>query len=353
METATFGSSVRHFDAVERKPFFHFRPGTQVLTLAAPGCTFRCTYCINHRMSQYGRETDVLAWDASPVDPAEAVRAAADAGASIGLSYTEPSLAIELTLELARHGREAGVPVVWKTNGFLTKEAATAAVSAVTAANIDIKAADEDAHRRLTGASLGPVLDTLRAFADAGVWVEVSTPVIPGVNAEPGQLSWIAGQIAGVSTEIPWHLIRWTPGFKLTEGDPTTPAALAEAVSLGRRAGLKHVYVERALGADGRATRCPGCDRVVILRAIWALERSDLYNGSCPGCGYRLAGRWLPHDGISRGQGFAGPHLAGRVRRAPAGRIGSDPDRRARWRGGGPRRLHPAGTAGKPARKLG
>ena len=294
METATFASAVRHFDAVERKPFFHFRPGTQVLTLAAPGCTFRCTYCINHRMSQYGRETDVVAWDASPVDPEQAVRAAADASASIGLSYTEPSLAIELTLELARHGSELGVPVVWKTNGFLTKEAAATAISAVTAANIDIKAADDDAHQRLTGAPLRPVLQTLRAFADGGVWVEVSTPVIPGVNAEPAQLSWIAEQIAEVSTDIPWHLLRWTPGFKLTEGDPTSPAALAEAVSLGRRAGLNYVYVERALGADGRATRCPGCGRVVIRRAIWALDSIDLYNGACPKCGYRVAGRWLP-----------------------------------------------------------
>lgn len=292
METATLASSVRHFDAVERKPFFHFRPGSQVLTLAAPGCTFRCTYCINHRMSQYGRETDVIAWDASPVDPEEVVRAAADAGASIGLSYTEPSLAIELTLELARHGKELGVPVVWKTNGFLTEEAAATAISAVTATNIDIKAADEEAHRRLTGAPLRPVLQTLRAFVDGGVWVEVSTPVIPGVNAEPAQLAWIAEQVAEVSTDIPWHLLRWTPGFKLTEGDPTSPAALAEAVSIGWRAGLNHVYVERALGADGRATHCPGCGRVVVRRAIWALDSVDLYDGACPECGCRVAGRW-------------------------------------------------------------
>ena len=292
METATVASSVRHFDAVERKPFFHFRPGSHVLTLAAPGCTFRCTYCINHRMSQFGRETDVIGWDASPVDPAEVVRTAAAAGASIGLSYTEPSLAIELTLELARHGRELGVPVVWKTNGFLTEESAAIAIPAVTAANIDIKAADEEAHRRLTGAALGPVLRTLRAFIDGGVWVEVSTPVIPGVNAEPAQLGWIAEQVAGVSADIPWHLLRWTPGFKLTEGAPTTPAALAEAVAIGRRAGLKHVYVERALGADGRATHCPACGRVVVRRSIWALDSVDLYNGACPGCGNRVTGRW-------------------------------------------------------------
>jgi pyruvate formate lyase activating enzyme len=291
METATFASSVRHFDPVERKPLYHFRPGSQVLTLAAPGCTFRCTYCINFRMSQFGRE-EQSSWTADPVDAAETVRAAAQAGASVGLSYTEPSLAIELTLELARHGRDLGVPVVWKSNGFLTQEAIAAALPALAAVNIDVKAADENTHKQLTGAPLAPVLETLRAFAEHGIWVEVSTPVIPGVNSEPAQLAWIAGQVAAVSPDIPWHLLRWTPGFKLIAGDPTSPAALAEAVEIGRRAGLRYVYVERALGAGARATHCPGCGHAVVRRAIWALDSMDLSDGSCPMCGYQIAGRW-------------------------------------------------------------
>lgn len=291
METATFASSVRHFDAVERKPLYHFRPGTRVLTLAAPGCTFGCTYCINHRMSQYGREDDVQ-WTASPVDPAEIVAMAEAAGACVGLSYTEPSLAIELTKALARYGQAAGVLVVWKTNGFLTAEAADAAIPALAAVNIDLKAADEESHRRLTGAPLAPVLATLRKFADSGIWVEVCTPVIPGVNSQPGQLARIAEQLAAISPDLPWHLLRWTPGFKLNDGDPTSPAALAEAVAIGRRAGLNYVYVERALGADGRATCCPDCGRILVRRDVWALSSVDLYNGCCPGCGYRVAGQW-------------------------------------------------------------
>jgi pyruvate formate lyase activating enzyme len=291
MQTATFASSVRHFDAVERKPLYHFFPGRPVLTLAAPGCTFRCSYCINHRMSQFGREDDVR-WTADPVDPAEIVAAAAAAGACVGLSYTEPSLAIELTTALALHGSSAGVPVVWKTNGFMTEEAVAAALPSLSAVNIDIKAADEKAHRRLTGSPLGPVLETLRAFADYGIWVEVSTPVIPGVNAEQEQLQWIAERLAEISVDIPWHLLRWTPGFRLNDGDPTSPAALAEAVAIGRRAGLRYVYVERALGAMGRATCCPACGQVVVHRDVWALGSIDLYNGCCPGCGSRVAGCW-------------------------------------------------------------
>jgi pyruvate formate lyase activating enzyme len=276
---------------VERKPLYHFRPGTRILTLATPGCTFRCTYCINHRMSQYGREDNVL-WTAGPVDPGEIVAMAEAEGACVGLSYTEPSLAIELTKALAGHGKAAGVPIVWKTNGFLTVEATDAVIPELAAVNIDLKAADEDAHRQLTGAPLAPVLATLRAFADNGIWVEVCTPVIPGVNAEPRQLIWMAEQLAAISPDIPWHLLRWTPGFKLSDGDPTSPAALSEAVAIGRRAGLNYVYVERALGAEGRATRCPSCDRILVRRAIWALDCIDLYDGCCSGCGYRVAGRW-------------------------------------------------------------
>ncbi|GAA5050108.1 pyruvate formate lyase activating enzyme [Thermocatellispora tengchongensis] len=291
LETATFATSVRHLDAVERKPLYHFRPGTHTLTLAAPGCTFRCDYCVNHRMSQYGREED-LPWTATPADPREIVAAAAAEGASVALSYTEPSLAVELTLALADEGGRAGVPVVWKSNGFLTPEAVRLVAPRLAAVNIDVKAVEERAHHRLTGAPLAPVLRTLRAFAAAGVWVEVSTPLIPGVMSEPGQLAALAGLLAEIDPGMPWHLLRFTPDFRMREEAPTTPAALAEAVAIGRAAGLRHVYVERALGPGGRETRCPACDAVVVRRGIWSLESLALYDGRCEYCGHPIPGRW-------------------------------------------------------------
>jgi pyruvate formate lyase activating enzyme len=125
METATFATSVEHVDPVERKPFYHYRPGRRVLTLAAPGCTFRCDYCVNHRISQFGREPGTE-WTATPADPDRLVAAAAGGGADICLSYTEPSLAIELTQALAERGGPAGVRVLWKSNGFLTPRAVAA-----------------------------------------------------------------------------------------------------------------------------------------------------------------------------------------------------------------------------------
>ncbi|MFD1930521.1 radical SAM protein [Nonomuraea mangrovi] len=291
LETATFATSVAHTDAVERKPFFHYRPGTPALTLAAPGCSFRCDYCVNHLLSQYGREPD-LPWEATPVDVDDVVARAAAVGGCVALSYSEPSLAVELTLALAERGREQEVEVVWKSNGFLTAEAIEVVAPALAAVNIDLKGMDDARHRRLTGAPVAPVLAAIRAFHEAGVWVEVSTPLVPGVSSSEEDLREIAAAIAGIDPGIPWHLLRFTPAFRMGDTDPTGPEALAAAVAIGRAAGLRHVYVERALGPQGRATRCPGCGDIVIERGIWSLEASRLVAGGCPACGTNIGGRW-------------------------------------------------------------
>ncbi|WP_433830880.1 AmmeMemoRadiSam system radical SAM enzyme [Actinoplanes sp. CA-015351] len=291
METATFASTIQHVDANERKPFFHFRPGGRSLTLAAPGCTFACGYCINHRLSQYGRE-DSVAWTAQPVDPAEVVGRAVAEQADICFSYTEPSLSLELTEAIAALARPAGVKVLWKSNGFLTPEAVERAAAVVDAVNIDIKAAETGPHHRLTGAPLEPVLETVREFARRGVWVEVTTPLIPGTSADPGQLATIARFVASVNTSMPWHLVRFTPTFRMPDDAPTTPATLVGAVAIGREAGLRHVYVERALGDEGRATYCPGCGETVVRRGIWRLEHSEIQEGRCGRCGSPIEGRW-------------------------------------------------------------
>lgn len=291
LETRTFATTVRHYDAIERKPLYHFRPGSSVLTLAAPGCTFRCTYCVNHRISQYGRDDDAP-WQAAPVDPAEVIELAASRGASIALSYSEPSLAIELTLALAALGARRGVGVVWKTNGFLTDEALALAGPALAAVNIDIKAVDEDRHHHLTGAPLAPVLASLRTLHAQGVWVEASTPLIPGVSASPSDLARIAAVIASVDPGIPWHLLRYTPAYRRSADLPTLPEALTAGVRIGHEAGLRYVYVERALGPAGRATRCPGCGDTVVTRDLWALGELRLRDGACAGCGTMLEGRW-------------------------------------------------------------
>lgn len=287
LQTATYTASVAHLTAVERKPLYHVRPGASVLTVAGPGCSFRCDYCINFRLSQYGRE-DSAPWLGAPAQPAELAAQAAAAGALIGMSYSEPSLAPELTLDLA--GR--GAPVVWKSNGYLTAAAVALVAPALLAVNIDVKAADEAPHRHLTGASLAPVWNAIERFRAAGVWVEISTPLIPGISDSPQALSAIAARIAAVDADIPWHLLRFTPDFRMRRADPTPPTALAAGRAAGRESGLRFVYVERALGAEGRNTHCSRCNTQLIDRDIWKMVHNGIRDGQCPVCDFSMPGRW-------------------------------------------------------------
>lgn len=291
LETMTFATTVRHVDPIERKPLYHFRPGLRVLTLAPAGCTFTCHYCTNYRISQYGRlaELDV---EAEPVDPEAIVREAAHQGTAIGLSYSEPILAAELTLALAQIAHPLGVPLIWKSNGYITPEALERLIPCLTAVNIDVKASTDAKHRALTGAPLTPTWDTIRALHRADIWVELSTPVIPNVNADVDSLRAIAESLCRVSRDIPWHLLRFTPDFRLNRLPPTSPDQLREAVRIAREVGLRYVYVERALGPEGRETRCPGCHAPVVRRDIWATVEVSLNGDACPHCGKSILGRW-------------------------------------------------------------
>jgi pyruvate formate lyase activating enzyme len=292
LETATFATSVLHVHPVERKPLYHYRPGTRVLTVAAPGCTFACRYCQNFALSQLGRSAEAR-WSARPLGPDELVERAVAEGAGIAFSYAEPVLAAELTLAVAPIARSRGVEVVWKTNGFVSLEAARRLAPALAAVNVDLKAADDGPHRRLTGAPLGPVLDAVAAWAAEGVWVEVATPIIPGFNDGDGDLRAMARRVVGWGAETPWHLVRFHPDYRLQDAPPTHPELLERAAAIAGEVGLRHVYVERAPGEGRRDTRCPGCGETVVRRRIWALEEDRLLpGGRCQGCGRRLGGRW-------------------------------------------------------------
>jgi pyruvate formate lyase activating enzyme len=286
--TGAFSTVARHWTAVERKPLYHFRPGLRCLTLAPPGCTMGCLYCQNFKASQVGR-SDQAVRAAAAVSAQEIMLEATAAAGAVALSYTEPTLGAELTMALSDAG---DAPLIWKTNGFLTPEAAAVIAPRLSAANIDLKSADETAHSRLTGAALGPVLETLAIFRAAGVWVEISTPLIEGFNDDPDSVERIARTVAGFGDTLPWHLLRVTPEYRLTRINPTSPLSLNRAVEIGRRAGLKFVYVERALGEAGRATRCPGCDATAVTRDIWQAGQVLLDDGACRGCGEQIPGVW-------------------------------------------------------------
>jgi pyruvate formate lyase activating enzyme len=301
LETATFATAVWHLQPIERKPFYHVRPGSRALTVAAPGCTFRCTYCQNFRVSQLGRDARAT-WQARPLAPAELVAAARDAGAAIAFSYAEPVLAAELTLATAELARPAGVPVLWKTNAFASTEAALRLAHALDAASVDLKHVDDAAHRRLTGAPVRPVLDTLATWRAAGVWLEIATPLIPGFNTDVATLRALAGHVRALGASTPWHILRFHPDYRLQDAPPTHPELLRMARDIAREQGLAHVYVERALGEEARHTRCPGCADVLVHRALdagdgssrepWHTRVVGLRQGRCARCDHPIPGRW-------------------------------------------------------------
>lgn len=289
LETATYAAAVVHVDAIERKPLYHFAPGARVVTIGPPGCSLSCDYCQNYRLSQVGR-TPSLAWAGASVDPLSLVALADKHDAMLGFSYSEPSLAIELTLAIAALTTR---PLIWKTNGFMTGELLNAVTPHLTAVNVDLKAPDETRYRKLTGGALAPVVESLRRFITARVWVEVSTPLISEFNCDETSVRKMAEIILNAGGEdVPWHLLRFVPDFRLKTLRPTHPDELAAAVSWARAAGLRHVYVERALGAEARNTHCNSCGSEVVSRDIWQLAMNRLEHGVCPDCRAPVPGRW-------------------------------------------------------------
>ncbi|MCP4696645.1 MAG: AmmeMemoRadiSam system radical SAM enzyme [Gammaproteobacteria bacterium] len=295
LETASFATAVQHLDPIERKPLYHYKPAGKVLTLASPGCTFRCLYCQNYRLSQFGRSQEAI-WRAEPVNISKIISFAAAHQAAIGFSYAEPSLNAELTLALAEAARPNGIDIIWKTNGFLTPGAAEELAPCLAAVNIDLKSLDAKQHRMLTGAPLAPILETIAIFYEAGVWLEFSTPLIPEFNA--AALRRIAAFICSIDPNIPWHLGRFNPDFKLRNLPPTSVEMLAKGRYTAFEAGLKYVYVERALGPEGRTTYCQSCSRPLIIRKLWGLEENFLIDGACPACKTPLTGRWQDYNEI-------------------------------------------------------
>ena len=296
MQTAAFNSAVKHYGPIERKPLYHFFPGSEVLTLAGPGCNFRCLYCQNYRLSQWdlSHTQQVTTNKIRPKDIIAELIAKTDDNKKciIGLSYSEPGISAELTLALAEEIRDQNIAIVWKSNGFLTRQAVQTLAPCLSAINIDLKTIDDKAHRSLTGASVTPVLEAINAFREAGVWVEISTPIIPRFNSKPEQLDAIAGFIHSLDASTPWHLGRFIPEYKLDKLPPTSMEEMSQAFQIGKDNGLNYVYMERSDQTHSQTTNCPSCNKKLILRKLWILEQNNLENGKCPNCHTSIAGRW-------------------------------------------------------------
>lgn len=278
-------------DPVEKKPLFHFLPGTGTLSLATVGCNFRCDFCQNYEISQFPREHGGRIVGES-VEPGEIVEAAKRTGArSISYTYTEPTVFFEFCRDTGLLAVQDGLRNVFVTNGYMTEEALNEAKGWLHAANVDLKSFSEEFYRRYCGASLQPVLDTIGRMWTAGIWVEVTTLVIPGRNDSEEELRWIAEFLAGISPDIPWHISRFVPAYKAWDLPPTPLATLRRAREIGLSAGLRFVYLGNVPG-EGEDTFCPSCGRVLVRRYGFYVLENSILDGHCPRCGAAIPGVW-------------------------------------------------------------
>lgn len=271
-------------DPIEKKPLYHFMPGTPSLSIGAYGCNFFCTFCQNHEISQSAKfQPEKLT---SYLLPPELIAGEAQKlkCPSISYTYSEPTTWAEYTLDTIKIARKNGIRAVYVSNGYQSDELFDELSPVLDAINIDLKSYSDDFYRIYSKARLDPVLKNIRRFHDAGVHVEITTLLITGLNDSIDEITEIANFIKSVSPEIPWHISRFFPVFQMTDKSPTPLDTLTRAYDIGKASGLKYVYLGNVHDTERSSTYCPSCGEMVIRREGYSVKKlytSDLKCRSC------------------------------------------------------------------------
>ena len=275
-----------HVDPIEKKPLYHFLPGTESFSIATAGCNFQCDFCQNWQISQAARAEEIPGQYAAPEEiVAAALRAECP---SISYTYTEPTIYFEYARDCAQLARRKGLRNVFVTNGYMTAETVEQMAGLIDAANVDLKAFTDEFYRDRCKGKLAPVCETIRRMREAGIHLEVTTLLIPGFNDDEAQLRALAGFLAGVGRDIPWHISRYHPDYRFDQAPPTPVSTIARAIEIGREAGLRYLYAGNVAGSSCEDTRCPECNATVIERAGFIARVIGLAGGVCKQCGARL-----------------------------------------------------------------
>jgi len=288
-------------DPIEKKPLFHVAPGSHSYSIAAPGCNFKCLFCQNgeiaqelpKRLSDPDFEMNDSIYRA---DPEMIVKKAISTGnTSISYTYTEPTVFFELMLATSRIASEKGLMNIMVTNGYMSPEALDVIFPFLDAANVDLKAYDDDFYRKYCGARLKPVKNTLRLMKKAGIWIEITTLLIPGLNDDRSKLADLATFIAEeLGPETPWHISRFHPQHRMTDRPPTSADLIREVRLTGLEKGLKYVYTGNLPGDEGENTFCSSCGQTIIQRAGYRIDNIRIKNNCCMFCGVFVEGLDLP-----------------------------------------------------------
>lgn len=280
-----------NLDPVEKKPLYHFQPGTRTFSLATMGCNLRCTFCQNWTLSQPpAEEGRIEGRDVTPEElVAEAVRHKA---ASIAYTYSEPTIFFELMQDTAILARKQGMKNIMVSNGFMSRECLDELAPHIDAINVDLKCFTESFYKEISGARLQPVLDNLKYIKHTlGWWLEVTTLLIPGKNDSLKELDQLTSfLVKEIGTDTPWHISRFHPDYKMGNVPATNGDSLTAAYRMGREKGLKYVYIGNMPGMDMQHTICSRCGAQVINRSGFASTRPAIRDGKCEKCGETIHG---------------------------------------------------------------
>jgi pyruvate formate lyase activating enzyme len=290
--TLVYGRVVSmNVDPIEKKPLFHFLPSSTSFSIASVGCNFRCEHCQNFEISQYPKEHEgeILG---QYVTPEAIVGDAQRYGCkSISYTYTEPTIFFEFAYDCAKLAHEKGIKNVFVSNGYTSPEATKVIAPYLDGNNIDLKG-DNNFYNKICGARLEPVKDTIKLMKQLGVWVEVTTLIIPDYNDSEETLRDIAEYIKSVDPFIPWHVTQFYPTYKLTDKPRTPIKTLRRAKDIGYETGLKYLYEGNVPGEGGENTYCHNCKKLLIKRFGFSIIENRMKNGRCPECGIDIRGVW-------------------------------------------------------------
>jgi pyruvate formate lyase activating enzyme len=288
--THAYGKLVaQHVDPIEKKPLYHFLPGSTSFSIAAVGCNFQCGFCQNWQISQ-AREAKTLGLRSVDTKPKEVVKEAKLSGSkSISYTYTEPTIFFEYALDVGQLAKKEGLYNVFVTNGYMTEAMIRMAHSWLDAANIDLKSFNDGYYKKLCKGRLEPVLKSIELMKMLGIWVEVTTLVVPGENDSEEEFRKIAEFLAGIERSIPWHISRFYPQYQMEELGSTSIKTLNRAYEIGKESGLRYVYLGNVMG-EGSNTYCHHCNHLLIERAGYSIRKDKIQDGKCPHCQTPIAG---------------------------------------------------------------
>ena len=277
-------------DPIEKKPLFHFLPGSKALSIATAGCNFACKFCQNWNISQFRPEQVHHV----PVTSASLVALARRWGArSIAYTYSEPTISYELMHDSAAAARRAGLGAVAISNGYISPEALKQLAPHMTAYKVDLKAFTDDFYRKICRGTLKPVLDTLVLLKEIGLWSEIVVLIIPTLNDGTDEIkkmcAWIVKELG---PDVPVHFSRFHPTYLLKNLPPTPVSTLERCRRIARDAGINYVYIGNVPGHEAESTYCPGCGTTLIKRWGFLVVRNSLKDGACPRCGRKIPGVW-------------------------------------------------------------